>query len=315
MSPKPPAISFRMNDLVSGILVVASLWLFILSIPFRLVAQSPAQTQANDLKATMNQPVEPFHIIGNIYYVGASDITSYLIVTPQGDFLLDGGFVETAPMIEANIQKLGFNLGDVKYILSSHEHLDHAGGIAEMRRATGAQFVALEQEVPGLIAGTSFPAAKPDRVIHDGDAVKLGDTTMTAHSTPGHTRGCTTWTTTVNDAGQSYHVVFVGSASVLPSHKLIDKPGAPATYPGIEQDYDKTFQVLRSLPCDVFLASHGSFYSLVDKRAVITGKTAQNPFIDPWGYQAYILRAEAAFQKELAAERTPAAANAPAQAK
>jgi metallo-beta-lactamase class B len=264
-----------------------------------------ALAQANELSRNMNQPVAPFHIIGNVYYVGASDITSYLMVTPAGDILLDGGFVETAPMIEANIQKLGFKLSDVKYILSSHEHLDHAGGISELRRATGAKFVALEQEVPGLTEGKSFPAAKPDRVIHDGDSVKIDTEVMTAHSTPGHTRGCTTWTTTVHDGTQSYQVVFVGSASVLPMYRLIDQPGSPATYPGIEQDYQKTFQVLRSLACDVFLGAHGSFYSLAQKRGVMEKKPAQNPFIDPWGYQAYILDTEAVFQKKLAAERNP----------
>ena len=119
-------------------------------------------------------------------------------------------------LIEANVQKLGFKLGDVKFILSSHEHLDHAGGISELRRATGAKFVALEQEVPGLTAGTSFPVANPDRVIHDGETVQVGSVIMTAHLTAGHTRGCTTWTTTVRDGGRSYSVVFVGSASVLP---------------------------------------------------------------------------------------------------
>jgi metallo-beta-lactamase class B len=289
-------------------------WLRILGIALLFAYGLPAAThaQASDLRTTMNQPLEPFHIIGNIYYVGSSDIGSYLIVTPAGDVLLDGGFVETAPMIEANIQKLGFKLGDVKYILSSHEHLDHAGGISELQRATGAKFVALEQEVSGLTEGKSFPAAKPDQVIHDGDTVKIGTAVMTAHLTPGHTRGCTSWSTVVQEGGRSYHVVFVGSASVLPNYKLIDKPGAPATYPGIEQDYEKTFRVLRSLPCDVFLASHGSFYSMLDKRGVMEKKPAQNPFIDPWGYQAYILSAEAVFEKELAAERNPAAA-APAK--
>ncbi|MGB9069307.1 MAG: subclass B3 metallo-beta-lactamase [Candidatus Acidiferrales bacterium] len=270
-----------------------------------------ARAQANDSSRNMNRPVEPFHIIGNIYYVGASDITSYLIVTPAGDILIDGGFVETAPMIEANIRKLGCKLSDVKYILSSHEHLDHAGGISELQRVTGAKFVALEQEVAGLTAGTSFPAAKPDRVIHDGDTVKIGTEVMTAHLTAGHTRGCTTWTTTVRDGTRICHVVFVGSASVLPMYRLIDNPGAPASYPGIAQDYEKTFQVLRSLACDVFLAGHGSFYSLVDKRGVMEKKPAQNPFIDPWGYQAYILDTEADFQKELAAERYRTATPAP----
>jgi metallo-beta-lactamase class B len=276
-----------------------------IAVSVALAIPAAALAQANELSRNMNQPVAPFHIIGNVYYVGASDITSYLMVTPAGDILLDGGFVETAPMIEANIQKLGFKLSDVKYILSSHEHLDHAGGISELQRATGAKFVALEQEVPGLTQGKSFPAAKPDRVIHDGDSVKIDTEVMTAHSTPGHTPGCTTWTTTVHDGTQTYHVVFVGSASVLPMYRLIDQPGAPATYPGIEQDYEKTFQVLRSLVCDVFLGAHGSFYSLAQKRGVMEKKPAQNPFIDPWGYQAYILDTEAVFQKELAAERNP----------
>ena len=153
-----------------------------------------------------------------------------------------------------------------------------------MKRMSGAQFVAMDQERcqrsrPEL----RFLAAKPDRVIHDGDTVTLGDVTMTAHLTPGHTRGCTTWTTVVRDGGKRYNVVFVGSASVLPSYQLIDRPNIPATYPGIQQDYERTFRVLRSLPCDVFLASHGSFYSLADKRGVLSTNPAQNPFIDPCG--------------------------------
>ncbi len=271
-----------------------------------MVIPAAAIAQANDVGRNMNQPVPPFHIIGNIYYVGASDIASYLIVTPAGDILLDGGFVETAPQIEANIQKLGFKLKDVKFILNSHAHLDHAGGISEMKHATGAKFVAMDQDVAALTAGTAFPAAIPDRVIHDGDTVTVGAVTMTAHLTPGHTRGCTTWTTVARDGVKRYNVVFVGSATVLPNYKLIDLPNAPATYPGIQADYEKTFRVLRSLPCDVFLASHGSFYSLVDKRSVMSKNPAQNPFIDPWGYQAYILRAEAAFQKELQSEQSPA---------
>ena len=278
----------------------------LMAIPAAAHAQAPAQSQASELLKTMNQAIPPFRIIGNIYYVGASDIGSYLIVTPAGDILLDGGFVETAPQIEANIQTLGFKLKDVKFILNSHAHLDHAGGIPEMKRSTGAKFVAMEQDVPALTAGTAFPAATPDRVIHDGDTVTLGLVTMTAHLTPGHTRGCTTWTTVARDGVKRYNVVFVGSATVLPNYKLIDLPNTPATYPGIKEDYEKTFRVLRSLPCDVFLASHGSFYSLTDKRGVMSKNPAQNPFIDPWGYQAYILRAEAVFQKELQTEQSPA---------
>ena len=266
-------------------------------------APAPAQSQAADLLKTMNQPVPPFHIIGNIYYVGASDITSYLIVTPAGDILLDGGFAQTAPQIEANIQTLGFKLSDVKFLLNSHAHLDHAGGIPELKRATGAPFVAMDGDVPALTAGTAFPAATPDRVIHDGGTVSLGGVVMTAHLTPGHTRGCTTWSMTTQDGGRQYNVVFVGSATVLPQYKLLDRPGAPATYSGIEADYEKTFRVLKSLPCDVFLASHGSFYSLAQKREAMSRNPAQNPFIDPAGYQAYIVRAEGVFQTELQHER------------
>jgi len=268
-----------------------------LAIPFA------ARGQANDLSRNMNQPVAPFHIIGDIYYVGASDITSYLIVTPAGDILLDGGFVETAPQIEKNIATLGFKLSDVTFLLNSHAHLDHAGGIDELRKLTGAKFVAMAGDVAALTAGTSFPATAPDRVIHDGDTVKLGGVTMTAHLTLGHTQGCTTWTMATREGGKTYNVVFVGSATVLPQYKLIDRPGAPATYPGIEADYEKTFRVLKSLPCDVFLGAHGSFWSMSDKRQVMSGNPAQNPFIDPWGYRAYIIRAEGVFQTELQKER------------
>jgi len=264
------------------------------------------RAQANDLSRNMNQPVPPFHIIGNIYYVGASDITSYLIVTSAGDILLDGGFVETAPQIEANIKTLGFKLADVKFLISSHEHLDHAGGFAELKRSTGAQLVAMAEEVPTLTSGKSFPAVTPDRVIHDGDTVSLGGVTMTAHLTPGHTRGCTTWSMIARDNGKSYHVVFVGSASVLPNYKLIDRPNTPATYSGIQADYEKTFRVLRSLPCDVFLGAHGSFYSLKQKREAMEKHPAANPFIDPAGYQAYIARAEAVYRTELQRETAPA---------
>ncbi|MBZ5696616.1 MAG: subclass B3 metallo-beta-lactamase [Acidobacteriia bacterium] len=263
----------------------------------------PAHAQASADMRALNQLVHPFHAIGNIYYVGASDITSYLIVTPAGDILLDGGFVETAPQIEANIQTLGFKLSDVKFLLNSHAHLDHAGGIAELKRATGAPFVAMDGDVPALTAGTAFPATTPDRMIHDGDTISLGGVVMTAYLTPGHTRGCTTWTMVTQENGKQYNVVFVGSATVLPNYKLLDRPNAPATYPGIEPDYEKTFRVLKSLPCDVFLASHGSFYSLTQKRETMSKSPAQNPFIDPAGYQAYIARAEGVFQTELQRER------------
>ena len=260
----------------------------ILAIAIAIAVPASARAQASDLSRSMNQPVPPFHMIGNIYYVGASDITSYLIVTPAGDILLDGGFVETAPQIEANIQTLGFKMADVKILLSSHEHLDHAGGFAELKRLTGAQFVAMAEEVPTLEAVLRFRRSRRTALSTTATRVTLGGVGLTAHLTPGHTRGCTTWTMSTRDGGKSYNVVFVGSASVLPMYKLIDRPGNPATYPGIEADYEKTFRVLKSLPAMCFWGRTGRFIRSCKNAKLRSQNPAQNPFIDPAGYQAYI---------------------------
>lgn len=264
-------------------------------VPESVHAQGQSQLEA------LNQPVSPFRIVGNIYYVGASDLTSYLIVTPAGDILLDGGLSTTAPQIEKNIQTLGFKLSDVKILLNSHAHLDHAGGLAELKRLTGAQLVLMTGDAETIAVGGngSFPPAKADRVIHDGDTVSLGGVTMTAHLTAGHTRGCTTWSTVAKEKSKSYHVVFIGSASVLPNYRLVDRPGSPATYPGIAADYERTFRLLRSLPCDVFLGAHGSFYNLTAKRQAMAAHPAKNPFIDPAGYQAFVAQEDAAFRAVL----------------
>jgi metallo-beta-lactamase class B len=267
-----------------------------------------AHAQTDPQSRSENQPVAPFRIIGNIYYVGASDVTSFLIVTPSGDILLDGGFAETAPQIEANIRKLGFKLDDVKFLLNSHAHYDHAGGLAELKKRTGAQFVAMEGDAPVLAGGgrgdfffdkMSFPPVKPDRVLHDGDTVSLGGTTMTAHRTAGHTRGCTSWSTVVTEDGKEYHVVFVGSLSVLQGYRLTGQE----SYPGIAADYENSIRVLKALPCDVFLGPHGSFFDLTTKREALSKGSKPNPFIDSAGYQAYLARSEQSFQDELQRER------------
>ena len=271
------------------------------------------RAQTKEQLAEWNTPVEPFRVIGNVYYVGASDVTSFLIVTPAGDIVLDGGLAQTAPQIEANIRALGFKVSDVKILLNSHAHFDHAAGLAELKKGSGAKLVVMEGDAALLehggqgdffFGGTkTFSAVKPDRVIHDGDTVSLGGTTLTAHLTPGHTRGCTTWTMTANDAGKDYNVVFFCSASVLDGYQLVDRPGEPPSYPGIAADYEKAFRVWKSLPCDVFLGAHGQFFNLTEKREVLKKGANENPFIDPTGYEDYVSRKEADFKTELARQQ------------
>jgi metallo-beta-lactamase class B len=276
---------------------------------FLMIAAGAAQGQTKEQLEAWNTPVAPFRIIGNVYYVGASDVTSFLIVTPAGDIVLDGGLEQTAPQIEANIQTLGFKVNDVKILLNSHAHFDHAGGLAELKKATGAKLVGMDFDTALLAHGGHgdfffgdaypFPPVAPDRTVHDGDTVSLGGTTLTAHLTPGHTRGCTTWTMTANDAGKNYNVVFVCSATVLDGYELVDRPGKPASYPGIAADYEKSFQVWKSLPCDVFLGSHGQFFNLTEKREALKNGAKENPFIDPKGFEEYVTRKDIDFQAEL----------------
>jgi metallo-beta-lactamase class B len=271
-----------------------------------------ARAQSDPQSRSENQPVAPFHIVGDIYYVGASDVTSFLIVTPAGDILLDGGFVQTAPQIEANIRKLGFRPSDLKILLNSHAHFDHAGGLAELKRRTGARLVAMQGDAALLARGgrgdfafgnrLTFPPIKPDRVVGDGDTVTLGGVTLTAHLTAGHTRGCTTWTTTTEDHGKRLHVVFVGSMSVLSGYRLVGKE----SYPGMAADYEHSFRVLRSLRCDIFLGSHGQFFHLAAKRGALARSPKENPFLDPSGYRAYVDRTEQAFLAELRRQQAAA---------
>jgi len=281
---------------------------FLLAVTVRI----PAHAQADPTSRSMNQPVEPYHIVGNLYYVGASDVTSYLIATPKGHILLDGGFVETAPIIEANIHKLGFKLADVKILLNSHAHFDHAGGLAELKRLTGAKFAAMDRDAPLLARGgrgdyilgdtLPFPPIQADRILHDGDTVTLGGTTLTAHLTPGHTMGTTTWTMNAREGDRTYDVVFLGSTTILPGVSLTNNP----KYPEIAEDYAKTFRVLKSLSCDVFLGSHASFFDGLGKADRLRKGAKENPFVDPQGYREYVSQNEKKFQEQLRRERHPA---------
>jgi metallo-beta-lactamase class B len=272
-----------------------------------LLATKSLFAQADETSRTWNKPVAPFRIAGNLYYVGAIEITSYLITTPEGHFLLDGGFVETVPQIEHNIAELGFKLTDVKFLLNSHAHYDHAGGLAELKKVAGAKFLASEGDAPLLRSGghgdfrfgdtLTFPPIAPDQIVHDEEAIRLGNQMVVAHLTPGHTKGCTTWTTKIRDGDKVYDVVFVGSQSAL-DYKFV----GPESYPGITADFERSFALLNHLPCDVFLASHGSFFHFVEKHERLLRGDA-NAFIDPNGYKAYLRESEQEFRDKLARQR------------
>ena len=252
--------------------------------------------------------VEPFRIIGNVYYVGGADVTSFLILTPAGDILIDGGYVSTAPLIEQNIRRLGFRLRAVKILLNTHAHFDHAGGLARLKRDTGAKFEAMAQDAPLLDHGgrgdfyfgdrLPFPPVHVDRILQDGDLVSLGGVTLRANLTAGHTKGCTTWTWTVRQNGREYHVVDVCSASVLPGYRLIGNP----QYPQIARDYERSFQRLNALPCDVFLGAHGGFFSMQRKLEDLRKDSRRNPFIDREGYRRFVLEQESLFEQRLKSE-------------
>jgi metallo-beta-lactamase class B len=251
-------------------------------------------------------PFPPHHIAGNLYYVGSEDLTSYLIVTPQGNILINSSFEENVPLIKKNVEQLGFRFADIKILLISHAHNDHCAGAALVKKLTRAQYMVMDADVPVVESGGKedfqygaqremrFPPVKVDRELHDGDTVKLGDAVLTAHLTAGHTRGTTTWTLDETEADRTLHVVIVGSPNVNPGYKLVNNK----VYLQIAADYQHGFQVLKSLPCDIFLGAHGSYYGLKEKyERWQRGDRAA--FIDPEGYKSYIADREGAFEAEL----------------
>lgn len=265
-----------------------------------------AQT-GNPLRAPGSEPVDPFKIIGDLYYVGAAGISAHVIVTPQGLILIDTGTKEMLPGLRANIEKLGHKLTDVRIILSSHAHWDHVENHAEMKKLTGAQVMAVGEDAAAIasgkdnsaLGGDGWPPTKVDRILKDGDTVTLGGVTLTAHLTPGHTKGCTTWTTTVRENGKPYDVVFIGGISINEGVRLVGN----TRHPSIADDYARTFRVLKGLTPDVFVAQHPAIYGMADKLQRLR-PGAENPFVDPEGYRRVVGEAEATYLKQLARERS-----------
>ena len=264
---------------------------------------------AESYTAKWAQPREPFRIAGNIYYVGSNALACFLITTPQGHFLINTGYERMAPQLRANVEKLGFRFSDIRYLLTGQVHDDHVAGFAVARAATGAKVLIMQGDDDILEHGgrgdfrfdgeISWRPCHVDRVLRDGDTVSLGGTTLTAHLTPGHTKGCTTWTTTLTDEGRPLNVVIVGGVSVNPGVRLRHNP----RYPNIATDYERTFRTLRALPCDIFLGSHAGYFDMSAKLARMKAGAAGNPFIDPDGYRQFVDASEASFQRLLSQEQ------------
>jgi metallo-beta-lactamase class B len=248
-----------------------------------------------------NKQFPPHKVIGNIYYVGSESLASFLFVTPHGNILLNSCFEATVPVIRSSVEQLGFKFSDIKILLGSHAHADHMEGDALVKELTGAQVMAMEQDVPALMKIQPRKQPHPlDRTLHDGDQVTLGGATLVAHLTAGHTRGCTTWSTQVQENGKTYDVVIIGSVGVNPGYSLVNNKDVP----DIAGEYQRSFKLLRSLPCDVPLGSHPSMYDLAEKYPKL-GK-GPNPFIDPLGYKHELDIQEHAFLEKLAEQKKAA---------
>ncbi len=256
------------------------------------------------------EPFPPFKIAGNLYYVGSKGLANYLITTPDGHILINSDLEANVPLIKASVEKLGFKFSEIKILLISHAHWDHIAGSAMIKKLTGAKYMVMDADVSVVESGgkddfqygntpeSLYPATKVDRVLHDMDEVKLGGSVLVAHLTPGHTKGCTTWTMKVKEAGKTRNVVIVGSPNVNPGYKLVGNK----LYPGIAEDYERMFSVLRSLPCDYYLGAHGAYFGMEDKYAQMK-EGSQSPFIDPEGYKAFVAEKEKAFRTELAKQK------------
>ncbi|MEH2540927.1 MULTISPECIES: subclass B3 metallo-beta-lactamase [unclassified Bradyrhizobium] len=281
----------------------------LMSLTVAAEAQTPKDLIAA-LKVKWNTPTEPFKMIGNVYYVGTDGLASYLITSPQGHILIDTVMPESTTQIKANIEKLGFKITDVKYLLNTHAHIDHTGGLAEMKQASGGQMVAGEADKPLLEGGyypgaredtsLAFPPVKVDRTVREGDTVTVGDVTLTARETPGHSPGCTSWSFSVKD-GDATRSVLIFCSGTVALNRLAGNP----TYSGIVTDYRKTFVRAKDIKPDVLLAPHPEMYKMAEKRAKLA-EGGPNPFVSPGEFNTYAATLEKAFEDALAKQTAAA---------
>lgn len=278
--------------------------------PAAELPKPPERDWIVNLFESWKSPVPPRKLVGPIHYVGTAGVSSFLITTPQGHILLDTGFADTVPQLIGSIEQLGFKPGDVRLILSSHAHVDHVGGHAEMKRLTGAQVVASAADRRLLESGGAddylpwpkdvlrFEPVKVDRVVGDNERVNLGGVTLTAQLTPGHTRGATTWTMEVKEGGKTYHVVFFSSVTVNQGTRLKLKP----SHPEIVKDFDQAFVRLKGLKCDIFFAPHAGQFGMAEKFAKLDAGAGVEALVDPDGWRNAIAVAEFNYRRQLRAE-------------
>lgn len=252
------------------------------------------------------EAVDGFLIIGNIYYVGASDLASYLITTEQGHFLIDTGVSEMTSVLRDNIENLGFRLQDIRYILQSHAHFDHIQGHAVMKRLTGAQVLVMDDDADAMEAGRDlsplgFEGWEPvqvDRRLQDGESVSLGGTTLTATKAPGHTQGCTTWSLATQDSGNTVNVVVFGCNGPNDGVQIVDNP----RFPTLGDDTLAGFDKLAELNPDIYLTGHieEAFDGIVPLMRV---QTRPHPLLAQQPWQALIAARRAQIETRIEAER------------
>ncbi len=264
-------------------------------------------------------PLPPFQIADTLYYVGSQDLASYLITTPAGNILINANLETSPPQIRESVEQLGFKWSDTKILLNGQAHFDHMAGAAQIVRETHAQNMVMEGDADVAEQGgrndflkgavPPYPPVHVDRVLHDRDTVELGGVTLTGHKTPGHTRGCTTWTFPVHRRGEPAdrlrNVVILGGVSFWSDFHFVDRPGQPASYPGIADDFTRTFRLLASLQCDIFLGAHGMYFNLKDKLPRLE-KEGPQALLDPDGYKEFVAKSQAQFEAALKKEQEAA---------